>query len=74
MPAATAIGSGAAGRRGRRLVQRYARHPRALDEPRDVAMLFGLGGALACVVAPSVATPVLTAAGIVPRAGALETG
>jgi len=73
VPAATAIGSALQAGAGAWLVQRYARHPRALDEPRDVAVLFGLGGALACVVAPSVATPVLTAAGIVPRTGALET-
>ncbi len=73
VPAATALGAGLQAGAGAWLVRRYARHPQAIDEPVDVAVLFGLGGALACVVAPSIATAALVATGIVPSAGALET-
>ncbi|MFT3664729.1 CHASE domain-containing protein [Piscinibacter sp.] len=73
VPVATALAAGLQAGAGAWLVRRHARNPLAISEPRDVAVLFGLGGALACMVAPSIATVVLVAAGIVPLAGAPVT-
>ncbi len=73
VPALTGIGAGLQAGAGAWLVRRYARHPEAIDEPRDVAVLFGLGGVLACLVSASVATVVLVSAGVVPLSAAPET-
>ncbi|TXC65437.1 hypothetical protein FSC37_03005 [Piscinibacter aquaticus] len=67
------LGSGAQAWLGACTVRRFARHPNAIDEPRDVAVLFVLGGAAACLLAPTFATAVLVASGSVPRADALVT-
>ena len=69
------IGAGAAAQAwlGATLVQRFARHPQAIDEPRDVAALFGLGGLAACLVNASAATAVLMASGAVAPEHALVT-
>ncbi|WP_298832168.1 PAS domain S-box protein [uncultured Piscinibacter sp.] len=73
VPALIALGSGAQAWLGAWLMQRFARHPEAIDEPRDVAVLFGLGGFAACLLAASVATLVLVASGAVPMSAALVT-
>jgi PAS domain S-box-containing protein len=68
------IALGAAGQAwlGATLVNRFARHPQAIDEPRDVAVLFGLGGFAACLLNASLATVVLLASGAVaPEQGAV---
>ncbi len=69
------IGAGAAAQAwlGATLVQRLARHPQAIDEPRDVAALFGLGGLVACLLNASIATLVLMASGAVAPEHALVT-
>ena len=70
-PLLIGLGSGAQAWLGAWLVRRHARHAMAIDEPRDVAVLFVLGGMTACLVAPTFATLVLTASGSVPRSEAL---
>ncbi|MGD9834898.1 MAG: PAS domain S-box protein, partial [Piscinibacter sp.] len=73
VPLLLGLGSGAQAWLGAWLVRRHARHAMAIDEPRDVAVLFVLGGMVACLVAPTFATLVLTASGSVPRSEALVT-
>ncbi len=73
IPALLGLGSGAQAWMGAHLVRRFAKHPNAIDEPRDVAVLFVLGGMVACLVAPTFATAVLVAGGSVPRGDALLT-
>ena len=70
VPALIALGSGLQAWAGATLVQRFARHPQAIDEPGDVAVLFGMGGLLACMTAASIATGGLVAIGTVPAAQA----
>src|SRR5690606_7214095 len=48
VPLLIALGAAAQAWLGATLVNRFARHPQAIDEPRDVAVLFGLGGFAAC--------------------------
>jgi PAS domain S-box-containing protein len=65
--AALAVGLGAALQAGvgAALIKRFVAQPVVLNAPRDI-LRFGLwGGALACVINPSVATPALLATGAV---------
>jgi PAS domain S-box-containing protein len=72
---AAAVGAGAAlqAEMGALLVRRFVSQPLVLQAPRDV-LRFGIWGAVvACVVSPSIATPVLVAAGLVPTSAAFNT-
>ncbi len=73
VPLLIGLAAGAQAWLGAWLVKRYARHPMAIDEPRDVAALFVLGGMTACLVAPTFATIVLTASGTVSVSEAMLT-
>jgi PAS domain S-box-containing protein len=73
VPALIALGSALQAWAGAALVLRFARHPQAIDEPRDVAVLFGLGGLAACMTAASIATGSLVVSGTVPVAQAPMT-
>jgi PAS domain S-box-containing protein len=53
---------------GAALLRRYVGMPVVLNEPRDILRAGLLGGALACMVSPSIATPALVMAGAVPLA------
>jgi signal transduction histidine kinase/CheY-like chemotaxis protein len=68
-----AIGAGLQAWAGAVLVQRFVRQPLTLGEPRDVALFFGLGGAVASLVSSGVATATLAASGAVPREAVLTT-
>jgi PAS domain S-box-containing protein len=59
------IGTGAALQAwlGAALVRRHVSRPLVLNAPRDIARFSLLGGVVACVVSPSVATPALLATG-----------
>ncbi|EHR72954.1 PAS domain S-box [Burkholderiales bacterium JOSHI_001] len=59
------LGSGAAAQAGAAgaLVRRFVRQPLMLDNSRDIASFFLLGGALACMVNPLLSTLVLTWSG-----------
>ena len=70
VPALIALGAALQAWAGAALVLRFARRPQAIDEPRDVAVLFGLGGLAACTTAASIATGCLVASGTVPAAQA----
>jgi len=73
VPLLIGLGSGAQAWLGAWLVRRHARQAMAIDEPRDVAVLFVLGGMVACLVAPTFATLVLMVSGAVPPSEALVT-
>jgi len=73
VPALICLGAGAQAWLGASLVRRFARRPDALDEPRDVAVLFGLGAVGACVLSASIATAALTWSGAVSPALAVVT-
>ncbi len=73
VPILIALGAGLQAGLGAWLVQRHARHPQAIDDPRDVAVLFGLGGLVACMTNASVSTLALVASGTVPLGQALAT-
>lgn len=68
LPAVIALGSAAQAWLGARLVGRFAQQPLRLSEPRDIAVFYGLGGLLSCMVACTVATAALGLSGTVPRA------
>ena len=73
VPILIALGAGLQAWLGAWLVRRHARHPQAIDDPRDVAVLFGLGGLVACMANASVSTLALVAGGTVPLGQALAT-
>jgi PAS domain S-box-containing protein len=73
VPALIAVGAGAQAWLGAAWVRRFAHHPQAIDEPRDVAVLFGLGGLAACTLSASVATAGLVLSATVPSSAALIT-
>jgi len=73
VPMLIALGAGLQAWLGAWLVQRHAQHPQAIDEPRDVAVLFGLGGLVACTANASLSTLALVASGTVPLAKAITT-
>jgi len=50
---------------GALLVKRFVRQPLTLSEPRDVALFFGLGALVGCLISASVATAALGATGAV---------
>ncbi len=62
------IGTGAAlqAAAGAALVRRWLPGPLRLGEPRDVALFYGLGAALACTVNAALSTAGLLATGVVP--------
>ncbi len=62
-----ALGAGLQAFAGAWLVGRFVRQPLTLGEPRDVALFFGLGGVLACVISSGVATTTLVYSGAVPH-------
>ncbi len=70
---AACIGLGAAAQAhaGMLLVRRWVKQPLVLSEPRDIALFFGLGGAVACTVSATVATATLMAAQVLAPGGAL---
>ncbi len=68
LPALIALGAGAQAWVGAWLVRRHAPHPDTLAEPRDIAVLCGLGALAACTLGASIATASLWAAGTVPTA------
>jgi PAS domain S-box-containing protein len=68
LPTCIALGAALQAWLGAALVRRHARQPDTLDEPRDVAVLFGLGALLACTLGASVATLGLFATDTVPAA------
>ncbi|HUG23806.1 CHASE domain-containing protein [Piscinibacter sp.] len=47
------------------LVRRFVRQPLTLSEPHDIAVFFGLGAAVACLISASIATTTLGAADLV---------
>ncbi len=59
LPATVAIGATLQAAIGAFLVRRFSSHPLTLSEPRDVAVFFGLGGALASTICAT-----LSAAGL----------
>ncbi len=73
VPAIAGVGAGLQAWVGAWLVRRHAPHPQAISEPRDVAVLVVLGGAVASLTSCSIATTALFAAGIVPRAEVVTT-
>jgi signal transduction histidine kinase/ActR/RegA family two-component response regulator len=68
-----AIGAALQSLAGATLIERFVRQPLTLGEPRDVALFFGLGGALACVVNATLATATLIYSGAVPLNDLLTT-
>jgi PAS domain S-box-containing protein len=73
LPALIALGAALQAWLGAVLVRRFARHPDTLAEPRDIAVLFGLGALAACTLGASIATTGLIVTGTVPAAEALIT-
>jgi PAS domain S-box-containing protein len=68
LPAVIALGAAAQAWLGAYLVRRHAPRPDTLAEPRDIAVLFGLGALAACTVGASVAALALWLSGTVPVA------
>lgn len=68
-----AAGAAAQALLGATLVGRRLPPPRELSEPRDALLLFGLGGALACLVSASVAVITLVQLQALPAAAAYAT-
>ena len=66
VPAAIAVGAALQAGLGAWLVRRFVRQPLTLGEPRDIALFFGLGAVLACVVNASLASWALAHSGTVP--------
>lgn len=66
VPAAIGLGAAAQALIGAKLVERFAKRPLLLDEPREIAAFFGWGALVACGVSASVATATLSASGAVP--------
>jgi PAS domain S-box-containing protein len=66
LPACIALGAGLQAWAGAALVRRFALHPDSVGEPRDIAVLFGLGALAACTIGASIATLGLAVAGTVP--------
>ena len=73
LPAWIALGSALQAWAGAALVRRFAPHPDSLSEPRDIAVLFGLGAVLACMIAASLATIGLAITATVPPSELLVT-
>jgi PAS domain S-box-containing protein len=72
---AAAVGAGATlqAELGALLVRRFVSQPVLLNAPRDILRFCIWGAVVACVVSPSIATPVLVAAGLVPAGAAVNT-
>ena len=73
LPACIALGAALQAWLGASLVRRFAHRSDTLSEPRDIAVLFGLGALAACTVAASIATAALGLSGTVPRGELLVT-
>ncbi len=73
LPACIAFGAGLQAWVGAALVRRFALHPDTLGEPRDIAVLFGLGALAACTLGASIATAALAVTGTVPNSDMLVT-
>lgn len=73
LPAWIALGSALQAWAGAALVRRFAHDPDTLAEPRDIAVLFGLGAVLACMIAATLATIGLAVTGTVPQPELLVT-
>ena len=66
LPGVIAFGAAAQAWLGAALVKRFARQPQAIAEPRDIAVLLGLGALAACMVSCTVATAALGLTATVP--------
>lgn len=73
LPAWISLGAALQAWAGAWLVRRFAPHPDSLGEPRDIAVLFGLGATLACLIAATLATAGLAVTHTVPREELLVT-
>ncbi|WP_127996974.1 CHASE domain-containing protein [Piscinibacter defluvii] len=73
VPALIALGAALQAGLGAALVRRFARAPRSITEPRDVAVLLGLGALLACLVSSSIATLALSLGDALPAQDRLVT-
>ena len=71
LPLLIAAGATLQAAAGAALVRRFVGRDVVLNAPRDIALAGLLGALLACVISPSIATPVLVATGAVPASGAL---
>jgi PAS domain S-box-containing protein len=73
--AAAGVGAGATLQAflGVLLVRRFVAQPVVLNAPKEILRFCIWGALVACVVSPSIATPVLVAAGLVPASEALNT-
>ncbi|MBL8326496.1 MAG: response regulator [Rubrivivax sp.] len=70
LPLLIGLGAAAQAGLGAWLVRHRVGQPLWLSEPRDIALAGVLGGGVACVVSPTVATTALVSLGVVPPAGA----
>ncbi|MBL8342143.1 MAG: response regulator [Rubrivivax sp.] len=70
LPLLIGLGAAAQAGLGAWLVRRRVDQPLWLSEPRDIALVALLGGGVACIVSPTVATSALVGLGVVPPAGA----
>ena len=59
LPATIALGAILQAAVGAMLVRRFSSHPLTLSEPRDIAVFFGLGGILACLISATLGTAAL---------------
>jgi PAS domain S-box-containing protein len=73
VPALISLGAAAQAWAGAALVQRHARSPQSITEPRDIAVLLGLGALAACIISSSVATLALSVGGALPADERLRT-
>jgi PAS domain S-box-containing protein len=73
LPACIGFGASLQAWIGAALVRRFARHPDSLAEPRDIAVLSGLGALAACTLGASIATLSLVVTGTVPTSDLLVT-
>lgn len=73
LPAWIGLGAGLQAWAGAWLVRRFARHPDTLSELHDIAVLFGLGGIVACLITATMATLGLAATSTVPSSELLVT-
>jgi PAS domain S-box-containing protein len=59
LPVVIALGATLQAAVGAALVRRFTRPPLTLSEPRDIAVFYGLGAAVACLISASVGTAAL---------------
>ncbi|MBX3607546.1 MAG: CHASE domain-containing protein [Piscinibacter sp.] len=73
VPGLIALGAGLQAWAGAALVRRFARAPQSINDPRDIAVLLGLGALAACTISSSIATLALSLGGALPEAEQLRT-